>query len=99
MLLHQMSQDFSIRIRGKGVAGVLEFGFELFEIFYDAVVHDPDLPFAIAVGMCIFDSWLAVSGPAQMRDTALPFVAFRDLALESRDRARCAHRTSLRGVY
>ncbi len=67
-----MGDDFSIRFSHKLVIGLAQLLFELEIIFDDAVVNYDDAAGAIAMGMSVFFSRPAVSGPACVANAVGP---------------------------
>ncbi len=66
ILLHQMSNDFRIRLGGELVAFLDQLLFQAEIVLHNPVVHDHDLAGAVAVGMRIFFRRTAVRGPARV---------------------------------
>ena len=62
----QVRDDFGVRLGDEFVAFALQFVLQLEVIFDDAVVHDDDLAFAIAMRVGVLFGGTSVRGPARV---------------------------------
>ncbi len=76
-----------------------EFFFELFEIFDDAVVYDPDLACFAAMWVRVDLGRLAVRRPAQVCNTTVPLELSRDFLLQLRNCSGSFNAARLRKIH
>ena len=65
-VLHEMGNDFRVRLRVQGVAASDQLGAKLSEVLHDAVVDDRDAAGAIGVGVSVQVARPAVRSPASV---------------------------------
>jgi len=68
VLLHQVRDDFGVRLRFELVTFRLQLLLQRQVVFDDAVMHDYDIALAIAVRVSVLLGWTAVGGPTGVPD-------------------------------